>query len=275
MCSSTEKIKIVIIGAGAAGLAAGSLLTKHGFDVTVLEARNRIGGRMHTDYSFGIPFDLGASWIHGTEGNPIVDLAHQCNARYMLTNFEKRLLFSKDKKIISPAEFNEFREYFDKIIEAASRLAHSTKTDMSLFEALNKAEANKTRFLNFDNLWAMSLHYLSGYTGADLRDLSAQNWDEEEILPGGNFLMIDGYLPIANELAKGCHIILNTTVKKIIRHSDHVEIITNQETIKSHAVIITASLGVLKNNTIHFEPSLPDFKLKAIENLGMGLIKLD
>ena len=61
---------VVVVGAGMAGLAAARRLADEGVEVTVLEARERIGGRMWTDTSLGVPIDLGAAWIHGTDGNP-------------------------------------------------------------------------------------------------------------------------------------------------------------------------------------------------------------
>ncbi|MEO0976599.1 MAG: FAD-dependent oxidoreductase [Pseudomonadota bacterium] len=66
---------VAIVGAGASGLAAAAWLTDEGYDVTVLEARRRTGGRIWTDRSLGLPLDLGASWIHGTDGNPLTGLA--------------------------------------------------------------------------------------------------------------------------------------------------------------------------------------------------------
>ncbi|WP_433665287.1 FAD-dependent oxidoreductase [Nocardia sp. CA-128927] len=70
--------RVLIVGAGIAGLAAAQALRKCGHPVTVLEARARIGGRIWTD-SDGV--DLGAHWIHGTEGNPLTELVEQLAAR--------------------------------------------------------------------------------------------------------------------------------------------------------------------------------------------------
>jgi len=65
---------VVVVGAGAAGLAAAEVLAAEDYDVVVLEGRDRIGGRLHTDTdTFGVPVDLGASWVHGVEGNPVLD----------------------------------------------------------------------------------------------------------------------------------------------------------------------------------------------------------
>lgn len=71
---------IVVIGAGAAGLAAASVLAGEGIGTVVVEARDRIGGRVWTDDAIGFTVDLGASWIHGVDGNPLTDLADEAGA---------------------------------------------------------------------------------------------------------------------------------------------------------------------------------------------------
>jgi len=63
--------RVIVVGAGMAGLVAARLLHDSGFAVTVLEARGRLGGRTWTDSSLGAPVDLGGSWVHGVEGNPL------------------------------------------------------------------------------------------------------------------------------------------------------------------------------------------------------------
>jgi phytoene dehydrogenase-like protein len=78
---------VIVIGAGVAGLAAARRLTREGFAVTVLEGRNRIGGRVWTDVIDGVPMDVGAGWIHGPDGgNPIATLATKATARTFITN---------------------------------------------------------------------------------------------------------------------------------------------------------------------------------------------
>ena len=64
----------IVIGAGMSGVTAARMLADAGADVIVLEARDRIGGRMHTDRTAGFPVDLGASWVHGIEGSALWDL---------------------------------------------------------------------------------------------------------------------------------------------------------------------------------------------------------
>jgi polyamine oxidase len=91
--SPASRGQVVVVGAGMAGLAAARQLTDAGVDVTVLEARDRIGGRMWTDSSLGMPIDLGAAWIHGTKGNPLVALANQAAAATVGTDWDNTVAF--------------------------------------------------------------------------------------------------------------------------------------------------------------------------------------
>jgi len=77
--------RVLVIGAGISGLAAAKTLATAGYNVTVLEARNRLGGRMWTDRTtLSIPADLGAGWIHQAVGNPITTLANTYNVAYKI-----------------------------------------------------------------------------------------------------------------------------------------------------------------------------------------------
>ena len=88
---------VLVIGAGISGLAAAKKLKNKGFNVTVLEAQEKVGGRTTTDRRLGIAFDAGASWIHGPKGNPITNLAAQAGANTYLTDDE-----SRPTKVCSP-----------------------------------------------------------------------------------------------------------------------------------------------------------------------------
>ncbi len=81
--------QVVVVGAGIAGIAAARWLTDRGMSVIVLEARDRIGGRIWTDESLGVPLDLGASWIVGAaDPNPIWNLRQQEGWRVVPNDFE-------------------------------------------------------------------------------------------------------------------------------------------------------------------------------------------
>lgn len=253
-----------------AGLAAANKLYAAGFKTTILEARNRIGGRICTDYKLGVPFDLGASWIHGSDKNPLVDLAKKMNVPLQETDlFESFLLFDQHKKIIPREQVPIFDEAFKAVLAKASELAKRAHHDMSIAEAVAALGPLSSLSKSVFN-WRATLY--EGYTGGDLNKLSARNWDQEEILEGGNALLMQGYQPIIDGLAKNCDINLNTQVLAINYQSSAVKLKTTQGDYTADAVIITVPLSILKNNSIIFNPELSAVKQKAIDSLQMGLL---
>ena len=104
---------IGIIGAGISGIVAAHALSEAGRTVRVIEARDRIGGRIHTDYSSGVACDLGASWLHGPMGNPLTDITDAAGMRKVVTNdtwiARDRGRTLDDKEL--PSWMNEISEY--------------------------------------------------------------------------------------------------------------------------------------------------------------------
>nr|DAD33908.1 TPA_asm: hypothetical protein HUJ06_012759 [Nelumbo nucifera] len=95
---------------------------------------------------------------------------------------------------------------------------------------------------------------------------------QEELLPGGHGLMVRGYLPVINTLAKGLDICLGHRVTRIARHYNGVKVtVEDGRTFVADAAVVAVPLGVLKANAIEFEPSLPEWKEEAIAGLGIGI----
>lgn len=82
----TKSRRIAIIGAGISGIGAAKQLADKGYDITIFEGRDRIGGRIQTNRSLGVALDVGASWIHSPDGNPISELADQVNLKRIETD---------------------------------------------------------------------------------------------------------------------------------------------------------------------------------------------
>ena len=100
---------IAVIGAGISGLRTAQMLSDEGYDVTVYEARDRIGGRLWTDRSLGLPLDMGASWIHGLEGNPLVGLADEAGVELIETGDD--IVFRlRDGAVLDPDEVPDWLE---------------------------------------------------------------------------------------------------------------------------------------------------------------------
>lgn len=109
----SEKHKsIIVVGAGAAGLAAANKIASAGVDVKVVEARDRIGGRVWTDDSWGLPLDLGASWIHGVKGNPLSELVSKIEAERKKTDYDSYRVRSGGGRIV---DFDKLPDDFRKV----------------------------------------------------------------------------------------------------------------------------------------------------------------
>ena len=93
---TTERRQVIVIGAGIAGLAAARTLADRGHDAVLLEARDRIGGRIWTSRWSDAAIDLGASWIHGVDGNPIAELARAVGVRTVATTYENSSDYGTD-----------------------------------------------------------------------------------------------------------------------------------------------------------------------------------
>jgi monoamine oxidase len=274
MPNSTNKKKIIIIGAGISGLAACKQLIEYGFDATVIEARDRIGGRIWIDNTLGIQLGLGANWMHGTEGNPLLPIAKKTQTEMVLLDATTSIVYDDDGKIISSNDKKNFDTKFVNILEQAKEFALNLDKDISLAEALShfiKREQLSTVELD---LFDTRLNFIEGYIGASCENLSAKHWDDEETFIGGNHFLTSSYKPILNYIGDSCPVQLKTIVTAINVRSNDIEIITDKNNFYADAVVVTVPLGVLKKNRIIFNPPLPEYKLKALNHLGMGLFNL-
>lgn len=289
-CSSDERRQsfspsAIVVGAGFAGIAAAHALKNAAFQVVVLESRNRIGGRVDTDHSFGFPVDMGASWLHGVcDENPLAPLIGRLGLPLYRTShdntvlfdhdLESYALFDKDGQQISQDLVKKVGDLFERVLQEANKLRIEYSEDMSIGRALSivlercpelKQEGLAQRVMQW------YLCRLEGWFASDADTISLKHWDQEVLLPGGHGLMVRGYRPVINTLAKGLDIRLNHRVIKIVRGKKGVEVtVENGKSFFADAAIITIPLGVLKANLIKFEPKLPAWKEEAIAGIAVG-----
>ncbi len=256
---------VVVIGAGISGLAAARKLQEAGFSVQVLEAQDKIGGRLRTDRSLGIAFDEGASWIHGVNGNPITTLAEQAGMNTAFTDDESILSYDLGGLLRTDQVYAAAETEFYAILESLMDNGRIDQSFEAVFNTLYPAYTN-------DRLWQFFLStYLTFDTG-DLDKLSSLFYFEGEEYGGDERIATNGYDTIANFLAAGLSIQLNQRVNRIDYSAEKIKVSHNGSTSEADYVLLTVPLGVLKAAVIEFIPALPTAKQEAIEKVGMNCV---
>ncbi|XP_044480450.1 polyamine oxidase 2-like [Mangifera indica] len=277
---------VIVIGGGMAGVAAARALHDASFKVVLLESRDRLGGRVNTDYTFGFPVDLGASWLHGVcNENPLAPVIGRLGLPLYRTSGDNSVLYDHDLESYAlfdmdgnkvPAEVvTKVGEVFEIILAETSKVRQEFSEDKSIGHAISIVFERRPE-LRLEGLAHKVLQWylcrMEGWFAADADSISVKSWDKEVLLPGGHGLMVRGYLPVINSLAKGLDIRLGCRVTKIDRRYNGVKVTVEDETtFVADAAIVAVPLGVLKARAIKFEPSLPNWKEAAIDNLGVGI----
>lgn len=263
--------KILVIGAGMAGLGAARRLQDAGYAVTVLEGRDRSGGRVWTSHRWeGIPLDLGASWIHGTHGNPLTTLADDAGTSWAATDYENAVMYLPDGELVSDELEATLSRQFQALLAAAEDEADD---EMTLRESIEATEL----WTDLSPVARQQLLHLLNTTiehefSGGLDELSAVNFDDTEIYGGGDGLFPNGYGQLVDYLARDLDIHFEQVVEEITYREDGITVRTNRDTFVADRAIVTLPIGVLKQGAVQFEPPLPVAKQRAIAAIGAGLL---
>lgn len=243
---------VIVIGAGMAGLGCAGRLRELGITATVLEARDRIGGRTWTERLGGAPADLGASWIHGVTGNPLTDLVRETGGTLYAFDNDSRVgenEAGEDELYTILEQLYDFEEPYTTAL--AELFPNPLGADLTI-------AATQTIVLDF---------------AADLDQLAVAALDEGAEYFGGDALLPDGYSALTEHLAAGLDIRLDARVTAIGYADDGCEVtLAGGETLPAALVVVTLPIGVLKAGAVTFTPALPPRKQRAIDELGSGLL---
>lgn len=264
--AAATTLAMLIVGVGMAGLSAATSLADAGWPVRVIEARDRVGGRVHTDRDWDVPLEMGASWIQGTTDNPLMELAQQARAQLVPTDYYGWAKLAIDARL-GPLQYDPqtWRTFVQRVRGDADGGSLGAAVDAAAARA-ELSDSDRAQ-LGFYVTTEIEHEY-----GADADQLSANTFDHGEYAGGDQDVVTSGYDALPRLLAGGLQIQLNTPVTAIMRRDDSVVVRAGNRSFEGPAAIVTVPLGVLKSGAIAFDPALPTPHAHAVNALGFGVL---
>jgi monoamine oxidase len=280
--------RVIVVGAGFAGLAAANALRNAGVEVVVLEARARLGGRAWTADVAGVPVDLGASWIHTPVGNPMARLAQQLGVATLpfgrldeivpnLSGFDARTGWLETLELVDAFLQTIFFE------NALPGLRGALGPRASVTRGIREYLARQGFGPDLARRAEFAIRFLAEQDASGpARDVALEWYLNAGILYAGEDVLPEGgYARIVDALASGLDVRSGEVVGEVRLGSDGVEVTSHpqepgggvhRETTvhRGSHVVVSAPLGVLRAGAIRFAPGLPTAKRRALRSLGFG-----
>jgi monoamine oxidase len=259
--------RAAVVGAGAAGLAAAKALREAGREVEVIEARDRIGGRLDTVQPAGwpIPVERGANWVQNVDASDLPALLRAAGASAPEFAWDSRATLLQDGR---RAGETPGREEFERLIERLQGAA-AAQPESAALASLIAASAGG---VDPEILVHLVETELVSEFAADPEELSAR-WTLSEGSEGDDLIVTGGYGKLAASLAVGTRVTLGQPVDRVALAGDGVTVSGPGGFRRAYdRVIVTAPLGVLAAGAITFEPELPAGHREALAKLKIGLL---
>ena len=266
---NAQGLTVIVVGAGVAGLAAARQLHDAGAQVIVLEARDRIGGRTTSVERSGAVLDLGASWIHGVEGNPVTDLARGAGLDLIATDVDSSIGFDAATAdgLVDDVALARAAERLDTAVAVGQDADVDEPVRRAVDAAVLGASGDEARLIRYLAASAIENEY-----AGSIDELSTWWFDEAGAFGGGDAMISGGYAQVPEVLAAGLEVRLGAPVTAVTWAAGGATVQTTLETLEADAVIVTVPLGVLQAAGIALDPALPAPQQRAVDGLGMGVL---
>jgi monoamine oxidase len=249
----------IVIGAGAAGLAATRKLRAHGLSVIALEARGRIGGRAWAESeSFGVLIDRGCAWLHSADINPWRSVAAEVGCTVIERNPTWRSRRLGNRCLREDEEVERDRAIDDSY--AAIHAAGEAGRDVSASDVVNGTGT-------YAWLFEAVCSWVSGVQPAELSTLDHARYGDT----GNNWPVVEGYGTIVARYGAGLPVRLDAPVSAVEWGSRGVNVSTPTGTLRARCAIVTLPPSVLTDGSIRFTPALPVAKQEAIHHIALGI----
>ncbi|MEP9352120.1 FAD-dependent oxidoreductase [Xanthobacter sp. KR7-65] len=258
----THETDVVVIGAGAAGLAAGERLRARGIAFEILEAADSPGGRAATDHhTLGVPFDLGCHWLHDARHNPFTVLAAAHGVRVGDGNWLPRRMLYLGSRLASAVEKDAADQTVDAIFDAVYA-AGGEGRDISAAAAIAQAGDQGPYSV-------LARHWLELMSAAGPAEISAVDFayyhDTED-----NWPVLDGYGALVLAVAGDLPVTLGCPVHRIDRSGRRLRIETARGALTCRAAVVAVPTAVIAAGRLAFAPDLPPDLAEAFAALPLG-----